>query len=187
MGVQQPIPAAGCSEEFSNLVEQHMSVIFRFLLASLRDRDLAQTLTQGCFLKAHRSQTVFRGESSVRTGLMRIAINLQKDYWRNRRLRFWRETHAKAVDVDLVTDFLPSAERTPEAHLLAHEQAARVWTAVEALSTRERSVFLLRYVEELQLKDIGDCTGLKVGAVKVYLARARTKIRTTLKGDKRCG
>jgi RNA polymerase sigma factor (sigma-70 family) len=42
---------------------------------------------------------------------------------------------------------------------------------------RERSVFLLRYVEELGLREIGECTGLKAGAVKVYLRRALAKVR----------
>lgn len=177
------IAMTGDADEFSSLAQLHMPVIFRFLLASLRDQDLAQTLTQECFMKAYRNRSTFRGESSVRTWLMRIAINLQKDYWRNRRLRFWRETQANAVDVDLACDYLPSAERSPEAQLVAREQVTRVWRAVEALSMRERSVFLLRFVEELELKEIGDCTGLKVGAVKVYLARALTKIRLALEKD----
>ena len=78
------------AQEFARIVESHRPQIFRFLLSSLRDIDLAETLTQECFLKAHRNWSHFRGESSAMTWLMRIAINLQKDYWRNRRLQFWR-------------------------------------------------------------------------------------------------
>ena len=111
---------------------------------------------------------------------MRIAINLQKDYWRNRRMQFWRETQANAIDVDLASDCLPSGEPSPEEQMLAREQAARVWNVVDKLSMRERSVFLLRYVDELQLNDIGRRTGLKVGAVKVYLRRALIKVRKGL-------
>jgi RNA polymerase sigma factor (sigma-70 family) len=69
---------------------------------------------------------------------------------------------------------------TPEAQMLAREQAARIWEIVDDLSMRERSVFLLRYVEELQLSEVGQSTGLKVGAVKVYLARAVAKVRAAL-------
>ncbi len=61
--------------------------------------DLAETLTQDCFLKAHRNWASFRGESSAMTWLMRIAINLQKDHWRNRRMQFWRQTQRHAVDL----------------------------------------------------------------------------------------
>jgi RNA polymerase sigma-70 factor (ECF subfamily) len=177
---QQPIAATDAGDHFSRLLELQVPIIYRFLLALLRDRELAETLTQECFLKAYRNRSSFRGESSTRTWLMRIAINLQKDYWRDRRMRFWRETQANAVDADLASDCLPSGERSPEAQMLACEQAARVWEVVDDLSMRERSVFLLRYVEELQLNEIGQSTGLKVGAVKVYLARAVAKVRAAL-------
>ena len=67
-------------QEFSSVVETHRTQIFRVLLASLRDIDLAETLTQEYFLRAHRNWFRFRGESSAMTWLMRIAINLQTDY-----------------------------------------------------------------------------------------------------------
>src|SRR3569833_4511688 len=116
---------------------------------SARDVDLAETLTQDCLLKAHRIWSTFRGESSVLTWLMRIAINLQKDHWRNRRLQFWRQTKTNAVDLDEASEWLPNGERTAEQRMLAKEQVARLWRAVEHLSERQRSVFLLRYIEEL--------------------------------------
>lgn len=81
------------AQEFSRVVEVHRPQIFRFLLASLRDVDLAETLTQECFLKAHRNWSRFRGDSSPMTWLMRIAINLQKDHWRNRRMQFLSLIH----------------------------------------------------------------------------------------------
>jgi RNA polymerase sigma-70 factor, ECF subfamily len=168
------------ADQFSNVLEREMPIIYRFLLASLRDRDLAETLTQECFLKAFRNRSSFRGESAIRTWLMRIAINLQKDYWRDRRLRFWREAQANAVEVESASDNLASQERSPEAIAVAREQAALIWEAIQILSMRERSIFRLRFVEDLQLGEIGQCTGLTVGAVKVYLARAVAKIRREL-------
>ena len=103
-----------CRAGVSGVVESHRPQIFRFLLASTRDVDLAETLTQECFLKAHRNWSSFRGESSAMTWLMRIAINLQKDHWRNRRMQFWRQTRSNAVDVDEASEWLPSGERTVE-------------------------------------------------------------------------
>ena len=73
------------------------------------------------------------------TWLMRIAINLQKDHWRNRRLQFWRHTQANAVSVDEASDWLPNGERNAEQQILAREQVAHVWKAVESLSARQRT------------------------------------------------
>jgi RNA polymerase sigma-70 factor (ECF subfamily) len=168
------------AEEFARVVATHRQQIFRFLLASTRDMDLAETLTQDCFLKAHRHWSSFRGESSAITWLMRIAINLQKDHWRNRRVQFWRHTRSNAVDSEEASEWLPSGESSPEKQLLAREQVKRVWRAVEGLSERQRTVFLLRYVEELDIAEIGRVTGLSEGTVKAHLSRALRRVRGEL-------
>lgn len=169
------------AQEFADVVANYRAHIFRFLLASTRDVDLAENLTQDCFLKAHRNWMRFRGESSPMTWLMRIAINVEKDHWRNRRLQFWRKTQKSAVDLDEASEWLPSGERTAEERMLAKEQVARVWKAVEDLSGRQRSVFLLRYVEDLELTEIARATGLSQGTVKAHLSRALSKVRAELR------
>ena len=170
------------AQEFSSVVQAHRPQIFRFLLASTRDVDLAETLTQECFLKAHRNWDRFRGESSVMTWLMRIAINLEKDHWRNRRMQFWRHTRTNSVDLDEASEWLPSGERTAEQQMLAREQVAHVWEAVKNLSGRQRTVFLLRYVEDQELAEIAQATGLSEGTVKAHLSRALAKVRAELRG-----
>ena len=170
------------AQEFARVVEKHRPQIFRFLLSSTRDVDLAETLTQECFLKAHRNWGSFRGDSSAMTWLMRIAINLQKDHWRNRRMQFWRTTRTNSVDLDEASEWLPSGERSVEQQLLAKEQVKRVWKAVEDLSERQRSIFLLRYVEEQDLGEIAQVTGLSEGTVKAHLSRALKKVRAEVGG-----
>jgi len=172
------------AEDFSSVVEAHRPQIFRFLLASTRDVDLAETLTQECFLKAYRNWERFRGESSAMTWLMRIAINLEKDHWRNRRIQFWRHTRTNSVDMDEASEWLPSGERSVEQQMLAREQVGRVWKAVTGLSERQRTVFLLRYVEDLELSEIAQATGLNEGTVKAHLSRALGKVRGELRGKR---
>ena len=166
--------------DFTAIVAAHRLQIFRFLLASTRDVDLAETLTQECFLKAHRNWSGFRGESTVLTWLMRIAINLEKDHWRNRRIQFWRRTRSNAVDADEAAQWLPSGESSPEQQLLAREQLKRVWRAVDGLSERQRTVFLLRFVEDMDLLEIAEVTGMKEGTVKAHLFRALHSVRARL-------
>ena len=172
------------AHEFTCVVEKHRPQIFRFLLASTRDVDLAETLTQECFLKAHRNWGSFRGESTAMTWLMRIAINLQKDHWRNRRMQFWRQTRVNSVDLDEASEWLPSGERSAEQKLLAQEQVKRVWQSVKGLSERQRTVFLLRFVEEQELSEIALATGLSEGTVKAHLSRALTRVRAEMGGKR---
>ena len=168
--------------DFSSVAASYRPQIYRFLLASTRDVDLAETLTQDCLLKAHRNWASFRGESSAMTWLMRIAINLQKDHWRNRRMQFWRRTQSNAVDLDQASEWLPSGESSAEQRVLAKERVGQVWQAVERLSERQRTVFLLRFVEEQELSEIAGATGLTEGTVKAHLSRALARVRKELGG-----
>jgi RNA polymerase sigma-70 factor, ECF subfamily len=170
-------------ESFELAVETHRRRIFRYLLASSRDLDTAETLTQECFLKAYRNWPGFRGDSGVSTWLMRIAINLQRDHWRNRRIQFWQQTRRNGIDVYDAGQSLPSSQSSPEDQLSAREQVARVWTAVEHLSEKQRTVFLLRYVEDFPYRDIANATGMHEAAVKSHLSRALRRVRMELTGD----
>jgi RNA polymerase sigma-70 factor (ECF subfamily) len=60
----------------------------------------------------------------------------------------------------------------------------QVGKAVEGLSERQRTVFLLRYVEEMELSEIAGATGLNEGTVKAHLSRAMAKVRAKLGGKR---
>jgi RNA polymerase sigma-70 factor (ECF subfamily) len=118
------------------------------------------------------------------TWLMRIAINLQKDHWRNRRMQFWRQASTNKVDLDEASEWLPSGERSVEQKMQARERVAHVWRAVEGLSERQKTIFLLRFVEELELSEIAQTTGLSEGTVKAHLSRALARVRAELGGKR---
>jgi len=153
-------PLAAAPElEFAEVAGRYRPQIFRFLLASLRDPDAAETLTQDCLLKAHRNWASFRGESSVMTWLLRI-------------------------DADDAGQWLPSGESSPEQQAVAKDQVRLVWKAVEGLSERQRTVFMLRHVEEMEIQEIARAIGLSEGTVKAHLSRAMGRVRTELGGKR---
>ena len=172
---------SAASRDFTGVAEVHRPRIFRYLLSSVRDADLAETLTQECFLKAHRRWSSFRGDSSAFTWLIQIAVNLRTDFWRNRRAQFWRHTYTNSVDVNEAGNWLPDRASSPEAQAVAREQVAQVWTAVKRLKERQRTIFLLRYVEEMELREIARATGLREGTVKAHLSRALGRVRAELR------
>lgn len=178
-GMPQARAASGAQEEFDEIFLRHRAQIFRFLLSLLRDRDAAETLTQECFLRAFRSWPSFRQEANPLTWLMRIAVNLTRDHWRNRKLQFWKR--ATAVDVSEVSDWLPGQGSNPEQRASVRQQIEAVWKVVEELSPRQRTVFLLRFVEEMELNEIAEATGLNLGTVKSHLSRGLEAIRTRLR------
>ena len=151
--------------------------IFRFLLVSLRDHDVAQTLTQETFLKAWLARENFRGECSAITWLTRIALNLVRDHTRTNRFKFWRRVGSTAVDAQEMAGHLAHPGSSAAAALEAREQLELVWETVGTLSERQRTVFVLRFVEELGLNEIAEITGLPISTVKTHLYRALAAVR----------
>lgn len=167
-------------EDFDAIVRLHWPRVFRFALASLRDRDAAETVTQDCFLKAYKSRDGFRGESSLITWLLQIAVNLVRDHARNRRLQFWKRNRAADFDFDAASDEIVHRDQSPEARTLVMQQLQAIWRASESLPEKQRTVFLLRFVEDMDLLEIAAATGIKEGTVKIHLFRALQTVRARM-------
>ncbi|MBV8632575.1 MAG: sigma-70 family RNA polymerase sigma factor [Silvibacterium sp.] len=168
--------------DFDEVVRLYRPRIFRFLMASLGDRDLAESLTQDCFLKAYLARHQFRGESSVATWLTRIAVNLVRDHLRSRRMRFWQKTRDTALDIVDVSDWIPDGASSAEEVCLQQERVREIWRSVEKLSRQQRTVFLLRFVEEMELSEIAETTGMNTSTVKSHLYRALRIVRERVSG-----
>ena len=152
--------------------------IFRFLLLSVRDRDAALSLTQDTFLNAWRTRANFRGECSIATWLMYIAVNLLRSHTRTESFRFWKRVGATAVSADDLKSQLPHPERSAEAKLIAQAELEHVWQRVEKLSRPQRTIFLLRFIEEAELAEIAQVMHMPIPTVKSHLYRALDHIRT---------
>jgi RNA polymerase sigma-70 factor (ECF subfamily) len=185
IAIQMDTPEARPTAEiadFDAVVRRYWPKVFRFVLASIRDRDAAETLTQDCFLRAYQGRHRFRGDASLNTWLMQIAINLVRDFARSRRIRFWQRVKDTAVDCASLSNGLPGHGVSPEAQAVAKEQMDAVWRATGNLSERQRTVFLLRFVEDMDLLEIANVMGVTEGAVKVHLFRAVHSVRERIGG-----
>lgn len=170
--------------DFDALVRAHRPRIFRFLLASVRNRETAENLTQDCFVKAYQARERFRGASSVGTWFMQIAANLLRDHESSGRLKFWRRSLKSDVDFAEIASAAPDRQQSPEERAASQEQVRAIWSAAANLPPRQRTVFLLRFVEDLELLEIAEVTGMKEGTVKTHLFRALQSVRARLEVSK---
>ncbi len=182
--IAEPVPQArGIAEaEFDEIVRLNQRRIYRVLLAMVRDPELADTLTQECFLRAYQKRASFRGEASVSTWLTRIAINLARDYGRNRREGFWRKLFGGDCEkAELRAQQMPDSRSSPEQQLLAREAVTAVMREVAAMPMQQREVFVLRFLEDMSLEEIARVRQRDVGTVKAHLFRAVQRVRKALK------
>src|SRR5690349_18543850 len=141
-------------DHFEAVMRAHQQHVYRVLVSLVRDPDAADTLTQECFLRAYRKRGTFRGEASLRTWLVTIAVNLARDHVRSRRMSFWKRLFQRGQDAAELADVLPDQRPTAETLLSSREELRAVWTALDQLPERQRTVFVLRFVDDLSLEQI---------------------------------
>ncbi len=168
-------------DDMETLVRTYRPRLLRFVAFSIGDADLAESITQDCFLKAYNARDRFRGDCSINTWLTSIAVNLIRDQQRLQKFRFWRQARATAIDITDAANFLPSNESSPESRLLVKEKADQVQAALLNLSPNQRNVFLMRFSEELELSEISAITGIPVNTVKTHLHRALKSVRAEVR------
>jgi RNA polymerase sigma-70 factor (ECF subfamily) len=98
-------------------------------------------------------------------------------------MRFWHKTRDSAVDLVDISDWIPDTAASAETACLQRERVKQVWKAVDELSGQQRTVFLLRFVEELELSEIAETTGMNTSTVKSHLYRALRIVRERAGGQ----
>ena len=164
--MNQEIGGSGRSE-LERLMEQYGSSLLRMCALYLKDADLAQDAVQETFIRAYRHIEDYRGESSERTWLTAIAINVSRDMLRTA----WFRHQSRSTDIDTLPE-KPAEFEFPDNTVL---------TEVMHLPAKYREVVLLRYYEGLKLKEVASALGLSDGRVRSRLNRANELLRDRLK------
>ena len=172
--------AAGEESACAELVSEHQRMVVQLSMNLLSDREEALDLSQEVFLRVFRTIHRFRGQSSLRTWIYRIAVNQARN-----RHRFWRRRHrADQVSLDQHIaahgEFLSGGESTPDRMLAQKELADRLQQALDHLPFDQRSAIVLREIDGLSYEEIAYSLDIAVGTVKSRLTRARQALRTDL-------
>src|SRR5260370_5865511 len=180
---------AGNRSAFEALVRRCDRDVLRVALNLMKRPEDARDVYQEAFLTVYRTLHRFRFECSFYTWLYRIVTNVCLDHLRRRQAR--PEDQAPEVNSGLheegLTDFFERQREQrptldPERTFIGMEIKARISTAMERLSPRERIVFEMRHYQGLKLRAIGDVLGTTEETVKNSLFRATRKLRHELGG-----
>src|SRR5215472_823959 len=167
-------------EDIDELVRLHQARIRRFVTCSTGDPDLAETITQDTLLRAFKGRESFRGDCSLSTWLTGIAINVTRDHLRSGRYKFWKQVKTTAVDVHEMASFLPSNAVSAERRILAKEKVKELYAVLETLSYNQRTIFLMKFSEEMSVDEISEILGMAVNTVRTHLHRALKAVRSKL-------
>ena len=153
---------------FAELYNEHSRAIYYLALRLLSDPQKAEDATHDVFLKAFRKIDQFRGESSWRTWLYRIAIN----HCRNLQ-QTWNERHMFSNADEAVFETAAARTDSPFRVLETKELGERIQKALDGLPTEYRLLLLLVADEQLSYEEVGTLTEQSADAVRGKLHRAR--------------
>jgi RNA polymerase sigma-70 factor (ECF subfamily) len=174
----------GDMSAFEELVQEYQPLVYALILRLLGDAEEARDATQETFLKIYRHFARFRGESSLKTWVCRIAINQARNAERWRRRRHRDETRSLDEPEEPgrpVSAHWQSSAATPESLALAHERRRQIESALAKLKKDFRLAVILRDIEDLSYEEIAGVLEISVGTVKSRIARGREMLRASLK------
>lgn len=176
--------AEGDERAIRKIVERYERPVFSLHYRMVRDRELAEDLSQETFIRAFNAIRTYNPRYKLSSWLFKIANNLAIDHLRKRTL--------DTVSIDGAPDALTESERaqtsydlaseeeSPEEYAANRELGEQIEAAIAQLRPHYRVATVLRHVEGCSYEEIAGIMDLPLGTVKTYIHRARLELRELL-------
>ncbi|HJS51189.1 MAG TPA: sigma-70 family RNA polymerase sigma factor [Pyrinomonadaceae bacterium] len=191
INVQNPSSAfveklrSGDADAFDQLVTKYSPDVFAVAFRLTEDREEANDITQETFLSAVRGIAGFRGDSELKTWLIRIAINHSRNRFRWFKRRKRDQTislespvgEGRVAEIDLIRD----NRENPEQAALGREREAAIARELRGLPIAFREAVILCDVEGYSYEEVSGILGVGLGTIKSRIARGRSILRNRLR------
>lgn len=156
------------ADDLERLFLDHYKELYRYVFVRVRQRDIAEDLTQETFMKAWKARDSYDPKrASVRHWLYTITINTLRSHYRKQKHRRTEE----------LPEQLPSDLNIPE-DAQHRDMFQRLLHHMERLSERDRNLILLHHMEGLPLEEVAQILSMRRNAAKTALHRARKKLKS---------
>jgi len=174
----------GREAAYRELIRRYERPVFALLFRMVRDRELAEDLSQETFVKALNAIDSYRPEFKFSSWIFKIANNAAIDHLRRRELDTLSldgSPHAETPEAMQATALqIGVRQESPLEAVEARELGGAIEAAIGRLRPEYRSCILLRHVEGRAYEEIAEILSLPLGTVKTYIHRARNELRLAL-------
>ena len=166
----------GNRQAFDQLIDRYQGDIYRMIYYRIHRQMDAEDLTQDVFVRAYRSISRLREPQRFRSWLYTIAVNRVNDYLRKKRVRSIFKSSDEGPEVQPEAD---DRRENPEAleQVLKEDFWRQVGRIAKKLSKMEREVFMLRFMDDLNIAEIAQILKKSESTVKTHLYRALAKFK----------
>lgn len=158
------------------LMLQYGNDLLKLVYSYVRNYAISEELTQEIFIKSYERLHTYKGKSSLKTWLWRIAINHCKDY-----LRSWN--YRKVIISEQLVKSKAGKEASVEREVLKKTEDELLAEKIIQLPVKYREVIFLHYYEDLSMKEIEMVTGINQNTIKTRLKRAKELLKKKLEGE----
>ena len=174
----------GRDSAYRELIQRYQRPVFSLVYRMVRDRELAEDLTQETFIKVLNAIDSYRPEFKFSSWIFKIANNAAIDQLRKRSLDTLSldgSPHAESADaIEATTLQIGDARESALDEVASRELGSQIDKAVARLRPEYRSCILLRHVDGRPYEEIAEMLDLPLGTVKTYIHRARNELRILL-------
>lgn len=166
----------GDAQAFGELYEQFETMVYNLAFRMSGNRADAEDIAQETFIRAYRHLRKFKGKSSLKTWMFRIALNCANTRLRRRGRRLAHRVDDSEPALERAAD----ESRSPEERAVATDLSATVRVGLEQLPPHYREAVLLRDFEDMNYSEIAEVLGVRIGTVRSRIARGREQLRQLL-------
>lgn len=174
----------GSEAAFRELVRRYERPVFSLVFRMVRNRELAEDLSQETFIKVLNALNSYRAEFKFSSWVFKIANNAAIDHLRKRELdtlSLEGSPHAETPEMVEATALQIGERAESQLEEVENRELGRtIEEAIDRLRPEYRSCILLRHVEGRTYEEIADILSLPLGTVKTYIHRARNELRVML-------
>jgi len=170
----------GDTGAFQEIIDRYKRQVYYLSLDLTGNHHDAEDLSQEVLVKAYTSFHKFRGESKISSWLHRIAVNAHLDERRKKSLTLLRTSDELNESLTMHSVAGSTFETDPEKKMERSKMQEHIDQALQNLTQRERTIFVLRHYHEHALKEIAEMLDLSEGTIKSFLFRAIKKLQKAL-------
>ena len=163
---------AGSQAAFDSLIRRHEHFVFRIAYSYVGDSDSALDIAQNVFIKVHRNLDAFHGRSTFSTWLTRITQNESVSWLRS------QKRHSGHLEITPKNE--PTLQPVQEQSIVHRERSKDLLAEVHQLNPQQQRAVLLRYFENMPVREIGEVLNCSEGQVKSLLFRGLKVLRKRL-------
>ena len=170
----------GEKELYEILVRRNNQKLYRIIRSYLKDETEIEDIMQNSYLKAFTKLYQFKLESSFSTWLIRIGINESLARLKEKGKLYFLNEHSDKLKRNTILEMPDNKQLNPQDKMIRNEAKQILENAIDQLDIKYRTVYIMKEVESMSLKEIAMALDLTIANVKIRLYRSKEMLRMKL-------